>query len=39
MRNSARISKERPMGVIIVGIVALLLFAYLFVAMIYPEKF
>jgi K+-transporting ATPase KdpF subunit len=27
------------MGTIIVGIIALLLFAYLFVAMIRPEKF
>jgi K+-transporting ATPase KdpF subunit len=27
------------MGTIVVGIIALLLFAYLFVAMIWPEKF
>jgi K+-transporting ATPase KdpF subunit len=33
------ISRSNHMGTIIVGIIALLLFAYLFIAMIRPEKF
>jgi K+-transporting ATPase KdpF subunit len=39
MCNSASTSEERAMGDIIAGIIALLLFAYLLVAMLRPEKF
>lgn len=39
MSASARKCKAWPMENLIVGIVALLLFAYLLVAMIRPEKF
>jgi K+-transporting ATPase KdpF subunit len=39
MSGCARRCEEEPMENIIVGMVALLLFAYLLVAMIRPEKF
>jgi K+-transporting ATPase KdpF subunit len=39
MRGCARRCNGRPMENLIVGIVAVLLFAYLLVAMIRPEKF
>ena len=36
---STRISNQKLMGTIIIGIIAFLLLIYLFATMIYPEKF